>query len=147
MPGTRTFFVFIIAFCLVYINVFGQAAEEKFDPDEAIVKSIYFGGGSYYVDGYQLQKLQEFLSEFKDLNQYIISIHSHTDNIGGERYNKWLSRMRSESVLYELILQSVPSDNIYIRDFGQNNPVFDNSSYDGKQKNRRVDILFERVVF
>ncbi len=147
MPRNFAIIVSAILIIIIPFVVNGQAAEEKFDPDEAVVKSIYFGGGSYFVDGYQLQKLQEFLSEFQDLNQYIISIHSHTDNIGGERYNKWLSRMRSESVLYELILQSVPSDNIYIRDFGQNNPVFDNASYNGKLKNRRVDILFERVVF
>lgn len=128
-------------------DVFGQAAEENIDPDKAIVKSIYFGGGSYFVDGFQVQNLQDFLSKLPDITQYVISIHSHTDNIGGARYNKWLSQMRSESVLYELILQSVPSDNIYIRDFGQNNPVFDNDTYLGKRQNRRVDILFEKIVF
>jgi len=139
--------VFILLFML---PVYGwtQAAEETHDPDKPLIKSIYFGGGSYFVDGEQVELLQDFISDnIPDINQYVISVHSHTDNIGGERYNKWLSEMRSESVIYELILQRVPSDNIMIRDFGQNNPVFDNDTWMGKRNNRRVDILFEKVVF
>lgn len=142
----------VICVLLLSIPLFAwpQAAEEKIDPidpDEPFIKSIYFGGGSYIVNGEQVESLQEFISEIPDINQYVISIHSHTDNIGGERYNKWLSQMRSESVIYELILQSIPPDNIMIRDFGQNNPVFDNQTWIGKQQNRRVDILFEKIVF
>lgn len=137
----------VCIFLVAPILVWGQAAEEPHDPDATLVKSIYFGGGSYFVSGMQVATLQEFIAEIPNINQYLISIHSHTDNIGGERYNKWLSEMRSESVIFELILQSVPPDNIMIRDFGQNNPVFDNESWTGKQRNRRVDILFEKIVF
>jgi len=142
----RSLVVFFILLSIPLIT-WSQATEEIHDPDEPLVKSVYFGGGSYFVDGEQVESLQDFITNITDITQYVISVHSHTDNIGGERYNKWLSQMRSESVIYELILQSVPSDNIMIRDFGQNNPVFDNDTWLGQRQNRRVDILFEKVVF
>lgn len=111
------------------------------------MKSIFFGGGSYYIDEGQILELKEFIDGLPDILQYTISIHSHTDNIGGMDYNNWLSQMRSESVIYELVLQSIPIENIFIKDFGEYNPVFDNDTYKGRQLNRRVDIIFEPIVF
>jgi outer membrane protein OmpA-like peptidoglycan-associated protein len=140
--------IVFILLLLVPAATYAQAAQETHDPDKPLIKSVYFGGGSYFVDGEQVVSLQDFITtNIPDINQYVISIHSHTDNIGGEQYNKWLSEMRSESVIYELILQKVPLDNIMIRDFGMNNPVFNNDTWNGKRNNRRVDILFEKVVF
>ena len=55
--------------------------------------------------------------------------------------------MRSESVAYELIMQNVPGNSIHIKDFGQGNPSFNNQSYRGRLMNRRVDIIFEQIVF
>ena len=66
------------------------------------IKSIYFGGGSYYVDEYQSVELSEFISEELKSGHYTITIHSHTDDIGGASYNEWLSEMRSQSIIKEL---------------------------------------------
>lgn len=111
------------------------------------MKSIFFGGGSYYIDEEQIFELQEFLNNLPEIPQYTISIHSYTDNIGSVDYNNWLSQMRSESVIYELVLQNIPIENIFIKDFGEYNPVFDNNTRKGKLMNRRVDIVFEPIVF
>jgi len=121
--------------------------EEVPKETEVRIKSIYFGGGSHYVDYEQLTELRNFLKKLGDINRYIISIHSHTDNIGGAEYNEWLSQMRSESVIFHLVNENVPPNNIHIRDFGQFNPVFDNQDWLGRRKNRRVDIIFEPITF
>lgn len=136
---------FYLLFFIPFLGM-GQASEKE-GTDEPLIKSIYFGGGSYFVSNDQVEELEDFVTNIANIHEYVITIHSHTDNIGGAQYNKWLSRMRSESVLYELLVQDVPSDNIMIRDFGQDNPVFDNESWGGKRQNRRVDIIFEKVVF
>ena len=49
--------------------------------------------------------------------------------------------MRSQSALEELLLNSTQKDKIEIKDFGLHNPVYDNSTWEGKLKNRRVDIF------
>lgn len=108
--------------------------------------SIYFSGGSYIIDNEQAEKLSEFIGQFESIEEYHISIHSHTDNIGGKSYNKWLSQMRSRSAIEELIKNNVPEMIISIQDFGQHNPVYDNDTWLGRLKNRRVDIIFWPVV-
>ncbi|MEO9966960.1 MAG: OmpA family protein [Reichenbachiella sp.] len=109
---------------------------------EHIRKSIYFPGGQYYITPYQLEELRSFLDSIPDLNHFNITIHSHTDNIGGVAYNQWLSEMRSTTTIYELSNRGVPLEIIEQKDFGQFNPVYDNNTSQGRQMNRRVDIIF-----
>ena len=104
--------------------------------------SIYFGGGSYYISEDQRMSIQEFIHKIPHVEQYNITIHSHTDNIGGVEFNDWLSKMRSQSAFEELLLNSIQNEKIEIKDFGLHNPVYDNSTWEGKLKNRRVDIFF-----
>ncbi|MCG8310815.1 MAG: OmpA family protein [Cytophagales bacterium] len=103
--------------------------------------SIYFGGGSYYISENQRIAIAEFLQKIPHVEQFNITIHSHTDNIGGVEFNDWLSKMRSRSALEELLLNNIRKEMIEIKDFGLHNPVYDNSTWEGKLKNRRVDIF------
>lgn len=118
------------------------------DQDQGyILKSIYFGGGSYSIDEYQLDELYHLIDSIPGIRDYTITIHSHTDNIGGAQYNEWLSNMRSEVVIAKLLNVEFKSNQIEIKDFGQFNPVYDNSTWEGRRLNRRVDIIFWPIVF
>lgn len=132
-----------ITLVLVGVFVFGQTQKQP----QYILRSVYFGGGSHYVDSLQRMALYQFLDSIPNRTFYQISIHSHTDNIGGAAYNAWLSQMRSESVIAELLFKEIDPNSISIRDFGQFNPVFDNSTPVGRARNRRVDIIFWPLVF
>lgn len=107
--------------------------------------SIYFGGGSYSIDEKQAEELMQWLEEVPNLYMYRIHIHSHTDNIGSKEFNQYLSEMRSLST-YELV-KRFPSDlyNIIIDDFGEENPVYKNDSWSGRQRNRRVDVVLKKL--
>lgn len=109
--------------------------------DPAFIKSIYFGGGSYYIDGRQIQELNEWLDKFPGLEGYDILIHSHTDDIGSLEYNKRLSEMRSHAVIRILEQRGLRPETINKEDFGELSPVFDNSTWEGKLKNRRADVI------
>lgn len=121
-------------------------SEAQEEPEAYILKSIYFGGGSYYVDDYQFEELKHLVDSVKDIRDYTITIHSHTDNIGGAAYNEWLSEMRGNAVIQKLLNLDFQSNQIEKRDFGQFNPVYDNDTWEGRRKNRRVDIIFWPVV-
>lgn len=126
---------------IILLLLFGGSSIAQ-NQDGHIIRSIYFGGGSYYIDGYQAGRLYEFLDSIPNIQGYSITIHSHTDNIGGVEYNEWLSEMRSESVIQILKNRNILEEMIERKDFGQLNPVFDNRTQLGRMKNRRVDIIF-----
>jgi outer membrane protein OmpA-like peptidoglycan-associated protein len=111
-------------------------------------KSIYFGGGSYYVDELQIEQLYHWLDSIPELlDKYDIGLISNTDPIGGREYNEWLSKMRGEAVQQILLQKEIPDRKISIRDWGLENPVYSNTSYQGMQLNRRVDVILFPVVF
>ncbi len=112
-----------------------------------IVRSIYFGGGSNYVDRQQAQELFDLVKSIKHLEYYEINIMSHTDNIGGREFNEYLSRMRSSAVIDLLKAMDIPQERIKFKDFAYDAPDFDNNTSDGRARNRRVDILFKPIVF
>jgi outer membrane protein OmpA-like peptidoglycan-associated protein len=115
---------------------------------DEIRKSIYFGGGSYYVDDIQIEELYQFLDSIPNaMDKYDIHLISHTDPIGGKEYNAWLSKMRSEAVQQILLQREVPDHKIKIKDWGLDNPVYSNTSYEGMQMNRRVDVILYPIVF
>ncbi len=114
---------------------------EKGNESGILIYSIYFGGGSHYIDDKQEQGLYDFLDAIPNIENYAISVHSYTDDIGGAKYNEWLSGMRSNSVIGLLLNQAIERNRISIQDFGELNPVYDNSTWEGKLKNRRADVI------
>lgn len=119
---------------------FGQSNELR--------KSIYFRGGSYYVDEFQEQELTRWLDSIPNLlDKYQVQLISHTDPIGGREFNEWLSKMRSGSVYQILRKMDIPEKFIHIKDWGLENPVYSNDSHQGLRLNRRVDVVLFPVVF
>lgn len=115
---------------------------------DEIRKSIYFRGGSYYVDEDQQEELSQWLDSIPNLlEKYQIQLTSHTDPIGGREFNEWLSRMRSESVFQILIEKSIPDQFIHIKDWSYDNAVYRNDSNYGRMLNRRVDVILHPIVF
>lgn len=115
---------------------------------DEIRKSIYFDGGSYFIDEDQIHDLYFWLDSIPNITEkFEIQLISHTDPIGGRRYNEWLSKMRGEAVHELLIQKSIPESIIHQKDWGLENPVYSNDSYMGMQLNRRVDVILHPVVF
>ena len=132
-----------VAFCILLMSSMGLTALGQGLGEPSYIKSIYFGGGSFFVDRYQTTELKHFLDSIPNIHNFIITVHSHTDNVGGVEYNEWLSEMRSDSVI-ELLIENkkIEEGVIEKKDFGLFNPVYDNTTWEGRRRNRRVDIIF-----
>ncbi len=75
-------------------------------------------------------------------NQHIrLNIEGHTDNIGSAGSNKTLSERRAIAVMNELILLGISQDRLEAVGMGQDKPVYDNNTIEGRQKNRRVELV------
>jgi flagellar motor protein MotB len=54
--------------------------------------------------------------------------------------------MRTDAALQRLLMKQIPEEIISIEEFGELNPVYDNSTWEGKLKNRRVDIIIKPIL-
>jgi len=108
--------------------------------------SIFFGGGSYWIDEKQQLSLEEFIFSIEQLNEYDVEIHGHTDNIGSREFNLYLSEMRSQSVLYQLSEMEINLDAVRTYDFGEDSPIYDNETWRGRLSNRRVDVILRKIL-
>lgn len=126
----------------------GLVTQAQRHVDDLIYKSIYFGGGSYYIDDEQAGTLQQWLDSIPNLlDKYDIQLISHTDPIGGKEYNEWLSEMRAQAVQQLLLQKKIPEHKISKKSWGLENPIYSNETYSGMQMNRRVDVILYPIIF
>ena len=68
-------------------------------------------------------------------------MEGHTDSVGGDEFNQQLSEKRADSVRDFLIQQGVSGSSISAKGFGKTQPVASNDTAEGRQKNRRVELV------
>ena len=85
-----------------------------------------------------LQKLSGSLKKYEDTE---VNVLGHTDSTGPSSYNKTLSRNRAGSVKTYIASQEVDSERIITEGYGESDPVADNATAEGRQLNRRVEIV------
>lgn len=69
------------------------------------------------------------------------SVEGHTDNVGAPAANRALSAARARAVVEWLAAHGVDRSRLRAEGFGPDRPLTDNSTPDGRARNRRVDIL------
>ena len=108
----------------------------------SIEKTVHFDFDSSVLNANEKNQLESFYEKFKD-KKGKLTITGHADSIGTEAVNKWVSKKRSESVLV-LFKNAGMSNDIQanIEGYGTSKPISDNSTSDGRAKNRRAEISF-----
>ncbi|VUD58727.1 Outer membrane protein A [Thalassocella blandensis] len=89
-----------------------------------------------------LQDINEKLAEENYHNMRVV-ISGYADAVGGRAYNQELSERRAQSVKDYLQYSSTDIVDVDVQGYGETNPVMENDSAYGRQKNRRVEISFE----
>jgi outer membrane protein OmpA-like peptidoglycan-associated protein len=106
-----------------------------------ILRNIFFKSGSWELlaeSETELRELNDFLMLNKDLR---IEIGGHTDNQGNDQDNLNLSLKRAEAVVNYLKSKGVEGVRLQAKGYGETKPVSDNSTEEGRQKNRRTEFL------
>ena len=108
-----------------------------------------FGFNSAVLPPQARKEIDGFLSDLKgDLaggENAVFLVTGHTDNAGSEDYNYELGRRRADTVSRYLVTQKKMDPlKVMTVSYGENSPVAENNSRDGRSKNRRVEILVYR---
>lgn len=109
------------------VEVFGQAL---------------FAFNSIVINPESKESLNWVAKKLKANKLYRIQVEGHTDDVGAEMYNQRLSERRAMSVKKYLIKKGIPASKIKTQGFGELNPIADNTSEEGRSKNRRVEVKY-----
>ncbi len=102
----------------------------RFSPDKAVLTD----------SGRQV--LDELVSRLKSFDKMVfVEIQGHTDASGNETYNKYLGEKRAEIVRDYLHEQGMPLNLMSTISYGEERPLADNATRDGRAQNRRVEVL------
>jgi outer membrane protein OmpA-like peptidoglycan-associated protein len=91
----------------------------------------------------RLAKVAGIVLAYPDLH---LAAEGHTDSVGGDSYNQTLSERRAASVRDYLVQQGVPIATVTSAGFGKTQPVASNSTAEGRQLNRRVELVVSGEV-
>jgi outer membrane protein OmpA-like peptidoglycan-associated protein len=75
-----------------------------------------------------------------------LDVEGHTDSVGGDDYNQGLSEQRGAAVRDYLMQQGMPVSSVTAKGFGKTQPVASNDTAEGRQQNRRVEIVISGEV-
>jgi len=70
-----------------------------------------------------------------------LAVEGHTDSVGSDEYNRQLSERRAQAVRDYLVQQGISPDAIAASGFGKSEPVASNDTPEGRQQNRRVELV------
>ncbi|BBM65380.1 OmpA family protein [Vibrio alfacsensis] len=86
----------------------------------------------------KLNDLVAFLNEYPQAN---VDVIGYTDTSGSAAYNQKVSEKRAESVAHALVAKGIDASRIHARGEGENNPIASNDTREGREQNRRVEIV------
>ena len=86
----------------------------------------------------EINRIVQLMTENPDLK---FSVEGHTDSTGNATSNQTLSEQRSQAIVAKLVELGIARDRLTAVGKGQNNPIADNSTDEGRAKNRRVEFV------
>ena len=113
----------------------------KFEPARSYrLDNVYFDFGKYTLRSESFAELDELVSYMKWKENERIEIGGHTDNVGNDADNLKLSQQRAEAIRQYLIKKGIQPARVIAKGYGASQPVADNSTDEGRQKNRRTEV-------
>lgn len=107
---------------------------------ELNAKNIYFTLSSDELLSTSFKSLDEVADILKEDMNLKLDVSGHTDNTGEAANNKQLSEKRAKAVYNYLISKGVDASRLSSEGFGQDKPVADNKTEEGRTLNRRVEL-------
>lgn len=104
------------------------AADALFDFDKSVLKPL----GKATLDG--------LVERINGISLEVVIVVGHTDSVGTDAYNQKLGQRRADAVKAYLVSKGIDSKRVYTESRGEKQPVADNKTSKGRERNRRVEI-------
>ncbi len=137
----RIYFMHIIEREPMKQVITADAMASAIDKDGFIALDIHFATGKADILPESQPMIDEIVSLLKKRSAMRVGVEGHTDNTGNPASNKTLSEARAKSVVAALTAAGISPSRLEPAGFGQERPIADNRTEEGRAKNRRVEIV------
>ncbi|MFD7015960.1 OmpA family protein [Streptomyces sp. NPDC059161] len=110
----------------------------------ALQAEVLFGKDSANLSPEAASRIQAIADEIKKQNASNVRVFGFTDNLGSHEHGVELSKQRADAVQGILAQRLGSGVTFEIRGYAEQYPIADNSTEDGRKKNRRVEVTFPR---
>jgi outer membrane protein OmpA-like peptidoglycan-associated protein len=104
------------------------------------VSDILFEFDKWVIRESVVPELDQWALYFQNNPQVTAEIYGHADSMGSSAYNMDLSQKRAQAVVNYLTAKGVTPDRLTAKGFGESQPAAPNSTSEGREKNRRVEL-------
>ncbi|MFH8471549.1 OmpA family protein [Streptomyces sp. NPDC018000] len=126
-----------------------EGGEERREDSNANVKfalqaEVLFGKDSAKLSSAANSRIAAIAAEIKKQNATKVRVFGFTDNLGSSAHGDVLSKQRANAVQSVLVKELGSTVSFDIRGYGEQYPIANNSTEEGRKKNRRVEVSFPR---
>jgi outer membrane protein OmpA-like peptidoglycan-associated protein len=114
--------------------------EHKAANQTLTLNDLKFKTGLADIDLAASKDLDDLVKFMKESATMTIELDGHTDNVGDAAKNLGLSDARAKAVVAYLVKAGIPATRMTSKGFGDKMPIADNTTAEGKAKNRRTDV-------
>jgi len=122
-------------------DVTASSMFEALNRDGHIALYLNFDTGKSIIRDESKPVIDQIVQMMKSNPDLKIGVEGHTDNVGSPASNKTLSEARAKSVVTAIVSLGIASERLSPAGFGQEKPIADNNTEEGKAKNRRVELV------
>jgi outer membrane protein OmpA-like peptidoglycan-associated protein len=110
------------------------------------MSDVLFDSGQYTLRPLAREKLAKISGIVLAYPTLMLAVEGNTDSVGTEEFNQTLSENRANSVRTYLTKQGVPESSTTAAGFGKTRPIASNDTSNGRQQNRRVELVVSGEV-
>jgi len=114
---------------------------DALNKDGRIALQVNFDTAKSTIKDESRPTIEQIVQLLKDNPALKLNIEGHTDNVGDAKSNKTLSEQRAKSVVDAVVKAGIDPARLAAAGFGQDRPVADNKTEEGRAKNRRVELV------
>lgn len=137
----RYYFLHIVEREAMQQVITADAMAAAIDKEGFIALDIHFDTGKAEILAESRPIIDEIVSLLKKRPSLRVGVEGHTDNTGTPVGNKTLSEARAKSVVAAIVAAGINSNRLQAAGYGQERPIADNRTEEGRAKNRRVEIV------
>lgn len=139
--GGDDYYLTIVLKELMKQDVTASDMFEALNRDGHIALYINFDTGKSVIRDESKPVIEQIVQMMKSNPDLRIGVEGHTDNVGNPASNKTLSEARAKSVVSGIVNQGITVERLFPVGHGQDKPVGDNNTDEGRAKNRRVELV------